>query len=217
MRIVMLGAPGAGKGTQAKNIAKEYDITNISTGAMFRDAIKQGTKMGKKANEYIEKGLLVPDDIVIGLVRERLSQDDVKKGFILDGFPRNIAQAESLKDILKEIGFTLDAVVNIVVARDELIERFSGRRVCEACGATFHLKYNPPKKENTCDNCQGELIIRADDQMDTVKERLKVYEEQTAALIDYYDKEDLLINVDGANDIDKVSQDIISKLEGKKS
>lgn len=217
MRIVMLGAPGAGKGTQAKNIAKEYDIPNISTGQMFRDAIKQGTEMGKKANEYMEKGLLVPDDIVVGLVKERLSQDDVKKGFILDGFPRNIAQAESLEDILKEIGFSLDAVVNIVVARDELIERFSGRRVCKACGATFHIKYNPPKKEDVCDNCQGELIVRADDQIDTVKERLKVYEEQTAALIDYYDKKDLLVNVDGANDIDKVSQDMISKLEGKVS
>lgn len=211
----MLGAPGAGKGTQAKKLSQKYNIPHISTGKMFRDAIGQGTQMGKKANEYMEKGLLVPDDIVVGLVKERLSQADAKEGFILDGFPRNIAQAENLKKILEDLDFKLDAVINIVVENKELIERFSGRRVCKSCGATFHVKYDPPKKENICDNCQGELIQRADDSIDTVKKRLEVYEEQTAALIDYYDKINLLLNVDGAKDIGYVFEDIVDKVEGK--
>lgn len=213
----MLGAPGAGKGTQAKRLAERYNIPHISTGKMFRDAIKQGTQMGKKANEYMKKGLLVPDDIVVGLVRERLSQDDVKEGFILDGFPRNVAQAENLKEILRDLDIKLDAVINIVVEKEELIERFSGRRVCKSCGATFHVKYDPPKNENVCDNCKGELIQREDDSIDTVKKRLEVYEEQTATLIDYYDKANLLLNIDGSKDIDGVFEEIVNKIEGKMS
>lgn len=211
----MLGAPGAGKGTQAKLIAQKYDIPHISTGDMFRETIKQNTPLGKEASGYMSKGLLVPDELVIRIVRERLKKQDVMKGFILDGFPRTILQADSLEEILEELGTTLDAVVNIKVKDDELIERFSGRRVCPSCGATYHIKYAPSKKENICDKCGSKIIIRDDDKIETVKKRLAVYEKQTAPLINYYDKKNLMVNISGTGSIEEVFENIVNKLGAK--
>ncbi|ADL06930.1 adenylate kinase [Thermosediminibacter oceani] len=215
MRIVLMGPPGAGKGTQAKKLAEAFDVPHISTGDMLRSAVQEGTPLGKKAREYMDKGLLVPDEVITGIVRERLRDKSCEKGFILDGFPRTIPQAESLEEALGEMGIRLDAVVNIVVPREELIERFTGRRVCEVCGFTYHVKYNPPQKEGICDKCGGKLIMRADDDVKTVENRINVYEQQTRPLIEYYDRKNLLVNIDGNRPIDVVFEDIKSRLRGE--
>ncbi|RLI80018.1 adenylate kinase [Archaeoglobales archaeon] len=215
MNLILLGGPGAGKGTQAKLIVEEYKIPQISTGDMLRDAVKQGTELGKKAKEYMDKGELVPDEIVIGIVRDRLKQPDCEKGFILDGFPRTIAQAEALDKMLDEIGKKIDAVINIYVPEEEIVKRIVNRRTCKKCGAIYHLIYSPPKEPDKCDKCGGELYQRDDDKEETVRERLRVYKEQTEPLIEYYKKKGILYNVDGTKDINGVFEEIkgvLSKL-----
>lgn len=208
MRIVLMGPPGAGKGTQAKKLAEAFSVPQIATGDILRAAVQQGTPLGKKAKEYMEQGLLVPDEVITGIVRERLKANDAEKGFILDGFPRTIPQAESLDKILEEMGVKLDAVINIVVPRDELIQRFTGRRVCPNCGATYHVKHNPPEQEGICDKCGGQLIVRADDDIKTVEKRIDVYERETKPLIDYYKDKELLVNIDGNRPIEEVFEEI---------
>lgn len=212
MRLILLGPPGAGKGTQAVNIVKKYNIPHISTGDMFRKNIKEGTDLGIKAKEYMDKGLLVPDDLVVAIVKDRLTEDDCKEGFLLDGFPRTVNQADTLDVELKGLNYELDKVINIDVSKEELIERAVGRRVCKDCGATYHIKFNPSKVENICDVCGGELIQRQDDTVETVTKRIEVYLEQTEPLIDYYEKKGILINIDGKQDIDKVFDDIVKSL-----
>jgi len=213
MNIILLGGPGAGKGTQAKLIVEKYGIPQISTGDMLREAVKQGTELGKKAKEYMDKGELVPDEIVIGIVKERLKQPDCEKGFILDGFPRTIAQAEALDKMLEELGKKIDAVINIHVPEEEIIKRIVNRRTCKKCGAIYHLIYSPPKEPNKCDKCGGELYQRDDDKEETVRERLRVYREQTEPLIEYYKKKGILYNVDGTKDINGVFEEIRSILD----
>lgn len=217
MRIILLGPPGAGKGTQAKKIADEYKICHISTGEILRKAVQDNTPLGKKAGEYLDKGLLVPDEIVEGIVESRLKLQDCAAGFLLDGYPRTVRQAESLAEFLKDEGIHLDVVINIQVEESQLIERFTGRRTCEKCGATFHIKFNPPREPGICDNCGEKLIVRKDDELETVKRRLEVYKTTTAPLIDYYSNLKLLTNVDGSKNIDEVFQDIKKQLEGVKS
>ncbi|MCG1011466.1 adenylate kinase [Tepidanaerobacter sp. GT38] len=217
MRIVMLGPPGAGKGTQAKKIAEEFKIPHISTGEILRKAVQDNTPLGKKASEYLDKGLLVPDEIVEGIVRSRLKMHDCAAGFLLDGFPRTVRQAENLDEFLKEENVNLDIVINIQVEQRLLIERFTGRRTCQKCGATFHIKFSPPKTPGICDKCGEKLIVRRDDDIETVKKRLEVYETTTAPLVDYYDRRKLLVNVDGSKPIDDVFEDIKKVLEGVKS
>ncbi|SCG84082.1 adenylate kinase [Proteiniborus sp. DW1] len=212
MRLILLGPPGAGKGTQAVNIVKKYNIPHISTGDMFRKNIKEGTDLGVKAKEYIDKGLLVPDELTVAIVKDRLSEKDCQEGFLLDGFPRTVNQADALDTELKNLSYELDHVINIDVEKEELIDRAVGRRVCKDCGATYHIKFNPPKKENMCDVCGGELIQRKDDTVETVTKRIEVYLEQTEPLIDYYGKKGILINIDGKQDIDKVFEDIVASL-----
>ncbi|ADG82832.1 adenylate kinase [Thermincola potens JR] len=212
MKLMIMGPPGAGKGTQAEVLVKELNITHISTGDMFRAAIKEGTEMGKKAKEYMDKGQLVPDEVVVGMVKDRLSQPDCEKGFLLDGFPRTIAQAEALSKTLDEMGIKLDGVINIEVPREKLLARLTGRRVCKSCGASYHVLFNPPEKEGVCNNCGGELYQRSDDNEETVNNRLDVYEEQTQPLIDYYKEKGLLININGDQPIDKVLADILAAL-----
>ena len=217
MRIVMLGPPGAGKGTQAKKIAEEFKIPHISTGEILRKAVQDNTPLGKKASEYLDKGLLVPDEIVEGIVRSRLKMHDCAAGFLLDGFPRTVRQAENLDEFLKEENVNLDIVINIQVEQRLLIERFTGRRTCQKCGATFHIKFSPPKTPGICDKCGEKLIVRKDDDIETVKKRLEVYETTTAPLVDYYARRKLLVNVDGSKPIDDVFEDIKKVLEGVKS
>lgn len=213
MKLVILGPPGAGKGTQAEYIVKRYNIPHISTGDIFRENIKNNTELGKKAKSYMDKGLLVPDDLVIALVEDRLNKDDAKEGFLLDGFPRTVAQAVSLDSILDKNDDKLTKVINISVDPEILIERAVGRRVCKTCGMTYHVKFNPPKKEGVCDKDGTKLIQRDDDTEETVKTRISVYFDQTAPLIDYYRAQNLLIDIDGAKDIDKVFDDIVIGLE----
>jgi len=213
----MLGPPGAGKGTQAKKIAEEFKIPHISTGEILRKAVQDNTPLGKKASEYLDKGLLVPDEIVEGIVRSRLKMHDCAAGFLLDGFPRTVRQAENLDEFLKEENVNLDIVINIQVEQRLLIERFTGRRTCQKCGATFHIKFSPPKTPGICDKCGEILIVRKDDDIETVKKRLEVYETTTAPLVDYYDRRKLLVNVDGSKPIDDVFEDIKKVLEGVKS
>ena len=212
MHILLMGPPGAGKGTQAAALVKELGVPHISTGDMFRAAIKEGTEMGKKAKSFIDAGNLVPDEVTIGIVRDRLAKADCKKGFILDGFPRTVGQADALKGILSDLGLTLDKVLNISVPSSELIERAVGRRICKACGATYHLKFNPTKVEGKCDECGGELYQRADDTAETMGNRLKKYEESTKPLIDYYKGQDKLVSVDGNRAPDVVFADIVERL-----
>lgn len=212
MKIIMLGAPGAGKGTQAKRIAKKYNIPHISTGDIFRANIKEGTELGKKAKEYMDKGELVPDDITIGMLLDRIHKVDCKDGFVLDGFPRTIPQAKSLTEALSKLNESIDYAINIDVPDESIITRMSGRRACLSCGSTYHIKYSAPKKENICDNCGSELVIRDDDKPETVKKRLDVYHKQTQPLIDYYDSEKILASVDGTKDMEEVFLDIIAVL-----
>ncbi len=208
MRLLIMGRPGAGKGTQAFNIKNYYSIPHISTGDMFREAMKNGTEMGKLAQSYMEKGALVPDEVTIGIVRERLSKDDVKNGFLLDGFPRNVSQAEALDEILKENGIKLDAVLDVNVEPEILINRIVGRRICKNCGATFHVEFNKPRQEGICDNCGQPLVQRADDTVETAGSRLKVYDDSTAPVLAYYKKQNLLKTVNGDQAVDKVFEDI---------
>lgn len=208
MKIIMLGAPGAGKGTQAKKIAQEYNIPHISTGDIFRANIKEGTELGKKAQEYMDQGLLVPDELVCDLVVDRIHKDDCKNGFILDGFPRTIPQANALDQALAQNGEAIEYAIDVEVPDENIIRRMAGRRSCKDCGAIFHVEYNPPKKENCCDACGGELILRDDDKEETVKKRLEVYHEQTAPLIDHYKEAGSLREVDGTQDINVVFEEI---------
>ncbi|MBQ2627047.1 MAG: adenylate kinase [Eubacterium sp.] len=208
MKIIMLGAPGAGKGTQAKMIASEYQIPHISTGDIFRSNIKNGTELGKKAKEYMDQGLLVPDSLTCDLVVDRIAQDDAKNGYVLDGFPRTIPQAEALTEALKARGEAIDYAIDIEVPDESIVTRMSGRRACLGCGATYHIKYNPPKAENVCDTCGGELVLRDDDKPETVQKRLDVYHEQTQPLIDYYTKAGVLKELDGTQDIDVIFEQI---------
>lgn len=213
MKLVILGPPGAGKGTQAEYIVERYNIPHISTGDIFRENIKNNTELGKKAKSYMDKGLLVPDDLVIALVEDRLNKADAKEGFLLDGFPRTVAQAVSLDSILDKNNDKLTKVINISVDPEILIERAVGRRVCKTCGMTYHVKFNPPKEEGICDKDGTKLIQRDDDTEETVKTRISVYFDQTAPLIDYYRAQNLLVDIDGAKDIDKVFEDIVNGLE----
>ena len=212
MKIIMLGAPGAGKGTQAKKIADVCNIPHISTGDIFRANIKNGTELGAKAKEYMDKGLLVPDELVCDLVVDRIQQDDCKNGFILDGFPRTIPQAEALTNALNAIGQNMDFAVDVDVPDENIINRMSGRRACVGCGATYHLVFNPTKVEGICDVCGEKLILREDDKPETVKNRLNVYHEQTQPLIDYYKGQGILKTVDGTKAMDEVFADILKVL-----
>ncbi|MGI6079755.1 MAG: adenylate kinase [Candidatus Avilachnospira sp.] len=204
MKIIMLGAPGAGKGTQAVRIAKEYNIPHVSTGDIFRANIKNGTELGLKAKSYMDKGQLVPDEVTIGMLLSRIAEEDCREGYVLDGFPRTIAQAESLKASLEEKGQKIDYAINIDVPDSAIVERMSGRRSCPKCGASFHVKFNPPKAEGKCDLCGEALIQRDDDRPETVAKRLEVYHEQTKPLVDYYDRERILKTVDGTKTTDEV-------------
>lgn len=212
MKIVMLGAPGAGKGTQAIKIADKYDIPHISTGDIFRANIKGGTELGQKAKSYIDKGELVPDEVTIGMLLDRIAQDDCKNGYVLDGFPRTIPQAESLTEALKSQGDRIDFALNIDVPDEAIIKRMSGRRACPKCGATYHIVYAAPKTENICDKCGTELIIRSDDKPETVKDRLNVYHQQTEPLIAYYKTAGVLREVDGTQELPKVFEDVVAIL-----
>lgn len=208
MKIVMLGAPGAGKGTQAKRIAAEYGIPHISTGDIFRANIKAGTELGRKAKAFMDQGALVPDEVTIGMLMDRIHEADCEKGYVLDGFPRTIPQAESLTKALAGEGSAIDAAVDIDVPDENIINRMGGRRACLSCGATYHIVFNAPKKEGVCDACGSELVLRDDDKPETVKKRLSVYHEQTQPLIDYYRGQGVLKSVDGTQDMDKVFEDI---------
>jgi len=213
VNLLIMGPPGAGKGTQAEVLARELNITNISTGDMFRAAIKEGTEMGRKAKEYMDMGELVPDSVVVGIIKDRLSQADCARGFLLDGFPRTVVQAEALEETLKTMGRTLDGVINIFVPREKIVDRLTGRRICRDCGASYHVQYNPPAKDDVCDACGGELYQRSDDNETVVNNRLDIYESKTQPLIDYYAKRNLLKSVNGDQDIKKVLGDILTILD----
>jgi adenylate kinase len=217
MNIVLMGLPGAGKGTQAERIVEKYAIPHISTGDMFRAAIKDGTELGLKAKSFMDEGKLVPDEVTIGIVRERLSQDDCGKGFLLDGFPRTVPQAEALDQILAELNRPVEHTININVEKEELIARLSGRRICKSCGASYHLIFNPPAEEGKCDKDGGELYTRADDNPDTVANRLEVNMNQAQPLLDFYQAKGILTNIDGQQDIEKVFADLDALLQGSRS
>lgn len=212
MKIIMLGAPGAGKGTQAKMIAAKYGIPHISTGDIFRANIKNGTELGAKAKEYMDKGLLVPDELVVDLVIDRFKEPDCEKGYVLDGFPRTIPQAEALDKALTAIGESVDYAINVEVPDENIIRRMGGRRACVGCGATYHVVYSPTKVEGKCDTCGADLIIRDDDKPETVQNRLSVYHEQTQPLIDYYTNKGIIAEVDGTVDMKDVFDAIVNIL-----
>lgn len=213
MKIIMLGAPGAGKGTQAKQIAAKYHIPHISTGDIFRANIKNNTELGQKAKTFMDKGMLVPDELTCELVMDRIAEDDCKNGFVLDGFPRTIHQAEALKSALTKTNQSIDYAIDVDVPDESIINRMSGRRACLSCGATYHIVYNPTKAEGICDACGQKLVLRDDDKPETVKKRLTVYHDQTQPLIDYYKKAGILKSVDGTQDLNKVFEDIEAVLE----
>lgn len=212
MKIIMLGAPGAGKGTQAKMIAEKYAIPHISTGDIFRANIKNGTELGKEAKKYMDQGKLVPDELTVKILLDRVAQPDCANGYVLDGFPRTIPQAEVLDKALCELGDKIDYAINVDVPDENIVNRMGGRRACVGCGATYHVKYNAPKEENTCDTCGSDLIIRDDDKPETVQNRLSVYHEQTQPLIDFYEKQGVLRTVDGTVDMSDVFAAIVDIL-----
>lgn len=212
MKIIMLGAPGAGKGTQAKKIADKYQIPHISTGDIFRANIKDGTELGKKAKAYMDQGLLVPDDLTLELIMDRFQKPDCKDGYVLDGFPRTIPQAEALTEALERKGETIDYAVNVEVPDSNIVDRMSGRRACLSCGSTYHIVYAPAKTEGICDRCGEKLVLREDDKPETVKNRLDVYHSQTQPLIDYYTKQGKMAEVDGTQDVEDVFQAIVKIL-----
>ncbi|EHQ89768.1 adenylate kinase [Desulfosporosinus youngiae] len=212
MKIILMGGPGAGKGTQANPLVERFHFPHISTGDMFRAAIKEGTALGLKAKSYMDAGGLVPDEVTIGIVEERLAQPDCVDGFLLDGFPRTLAQGSALADILDRLGMKLDGVINIEVDEEVLIPRLTGRRVCRKCGSSFHMIFNPPKQEGVCDQCGGELYQRSDDTVETAKNRLNVYNSQTEPLIAFYQEKGLLKRINGDQPIDQVFQDILKAL-----
>ncbi|HEY8364584.1 MAG TPA: adenylate kinase [Haloplasmataceae bacterium] len=216
MKLLIMGPPGAGKGTQAEMITTKYQIPHISTGDMFRQAIKEGTALGNEAKKYLDQGLLVPDEVTNGIVRERLMKDDCKNGFLLDGYPRTVAQAVNLDEMLFDLNMRIDAVLNIVVDHSILLERLTGRRICKECGATYHLTFNPSKEFGICDKCGGSLYQRKDDNRETVESRLAVYNTQTRPLLDYYSAKGNLFNINGEQNIEKVFSDIEKTLGGLK-
>ncbi|MGN5883617.1 adenylate kinase [Staphylococcus simulans] len=216
MNIILMGLPGAGKGTQASEIVKKFPIPHISTGDMFRKAIKDQTELGKEAKSYMDRGELVPDEVTVGIVKERLSEDDAKKGFLLDGFPRTLEQAEALSKIMTELGRKIDAVINIEVPEEELMNRLTGRRVCEICGTTYHLVFNPPKVDGVCDLDGGKLYQREDDNPETVAKRLEVNVKQSKPILEYYDNKGFVKNVDGSKDIQEVTGSVIDILNNLK-
>ncbi|MCW2277795.1 adenylate kinase [Heliophilum fasciatum] len=212
MKILLMGPPGAGKGTQAEKLVERFGIPHISTGDMFRAAIKNGTELGVKAKSFMDAGQLVPDEVTIGIVRERLSQDDCRAGFLLDGFPRTVPQANALNETLDALNMRLDGVIDIQVAREKLIERLTGRRICRQCGATLHVVFNPPQQEGVCDKCSGELYQRSDDSRETAENRLDVYAAQTQPLIDYYQQQGLYQRINGEQPMSVVLEDICKAL-----
>ena len=212
MKIIMLGAPGAGKGTQAKMIAEKYMVPHISTGDIFRANIKEGTELGKQAKEYMDKGQLVPDELTVEILLDRVAADDCKNGYVLDGFPRTIPQADVLDKELTKLGDKVDFAINVDVPDENIVRRMSGRRACLKCGATYHIEHIPPKQEGICDKCGSELVQRDDDKPETVQNRLSVYHEQTQPLIDYYNKKNILKSVDGTKDMQEVFSDIVNIL-----
>ncbi|MCM3620446.1 adenylate kinase [Sutcliffiella horikoshii] len=215
MNLVLMGLPGAGKGTQAERIVEKYNIPHISTGDMFRAAMKEETELGMKAKSFMDQGQLVPDEVTIGIVRERLEKEDCKDGFLLDGFPRTVPQADALEQMLEELGRKIDFVINVNVDQSILMERLTGRRICKDCGATYHLVFNPPAKDGVCDKCGGELYQRADDNEETVGNRLEVNVKQSKPLLDFYKSKGYLRNIDGQQAIDKVFADIEELLGGQ--
>jgi adenylate kinase len=215
MRLVLLGAPGAGKGTQAKKLIEKYGIPQISTGDLLRAAVAAGTQLGKEAKSFMDKGELVPDRVVLGMVAERLKQDDCKKGYILDGFPRNTAQAEALDTMLRELKMSLNAALSVDVPKEDLMKRLTGRRTCRSCNQMYNVYFSPSKKEGVCDKCGGELYQRDDDKEETIRKRLDVYDAQTAPLIDYYKKAGILKSVSGTGDINAIFKEVCAILEGK--
>lgn len=208
MKIIMLGAPGAGKGTQAKMIAENYKIPHISTGDMFRLNIKNGTELGMEAKKYMDQGLLVPDELTVRIFLDRVAQDDCKNGYVLDGFPRTIPQAQVLEDALDKLGDKIDYAIDVEVPDENIIRRMGGRRACTSCGATYHIEHVPPKKEGICDACGQELVLRDDDKPETVEKRLRVYQEQTAPLLEFYTAKGVLRSVDGTKDMKDVFKEI---------
>ena len=213
MKIIMLGAPGAGKGTQAKMIAEKFNIPHISTGDIFRANIKNGTELGKKAKEYMDKGQLVPDELTVEILLDRVAAEDCKNGYVLDGFPRTIPQADVLDKELTKLGDKVDFAINVDVPDENIVRRMSGRRACLKCGATYHIEHIPPKQEGICDKCGSELVQRQDDKPETVQNRLSVYHEQTQPLIDYYEKKGILKTVDGTQDMQDVFNAIVNILK----
>ena len=212
MKIIMLGAPGAGKGTQAKMISEKFGLPHISTGDIFRSNIKNGTELGKKAKEYMDQGLLVPDELTCDLVVDRISADDCKNGYILDGFPRTIPQAHALDSALEKLGENIDYAIDVDVPDENIVTRMSGRRACLNCGATYHIVFNPPKVENICDECGSELVLREDDHPETVQKRLDVYHSQTQPLIEYYHQKNIMKKVDGTRKMQEVFDSILEIL-----
>jgi len=217
MNLILLGPPGAGKGTQAKRLMDKYSLPQISTGDILRAAVKDGTEMGQKAKKFMDAGQLVPDEVVIGIIDDRLKEPDCKNGYLLDGFPRTVAQAEALDDVLARMGSKIDQVISIEVPEEELVKRLTGRRTCRDCGAGFHLVFDPPQKEGVCDKCGGQLFQRDDDNEATVKNRLKVYNDQTQPLIDYYRAKGLLRPIEGQGGIEEVFERITSVLDSNQT
>lgn len=215
LNLILLGSPGAGKGSQAKSLAEKYAIPQISTGDILRVAVRDKTDLGVKAKSYMDKGALVSDELVVDIVAERLKNDDCKTGFILDGFPRNISQAEAVEKMLDELGKKIDRVINIEVSRKEIIKRLSGRRVCRKCGEGYHIIFNPPLEDKVCDKCRGELYQRDDDKEDTIEARLKVYEEQAALLIDFYKKKGSLRVINGIGGFKEITEKVVNAIESR--